>query len=301
MLFDRVEVRETTATLFADNESFGQFYLGLPAPSGNPPVVDAGDDHLVSFGETVILDGSASFDPDGGALTFSWALVATEPVIQVAPPLTTSILAIPGVVFREPVVLTGAETPTASFSAPESVETFTARLTVVDVEGNSETDEALVTVLENKNRAVFVSDTLGSDTNRTGTMERPFKSVQAAVDFASISSTKPLSRCTFESCDVYVEEGLYADIFPVQVRAGVSLYGGFVSDTIWTRTASAPTTITNTTFNTLSGGDLFLGDVVTLQVAGVAAATVIDGFEIVAGEPGETLSTVWVATPPPSR
>ena len=35
-----------------------------------PPIADAGDDQLVEFGTTVILDGSNSNDPDGSIDSF---------------------------------------------------------------------------------------------------------------------------------------------------------------------------------------------------------------------------------------
>ena len=46
--------------------------------SNLPPVSDAGPDRTAAppFPKTVILDGSASFDPDGDPLTFRWALLS---------------------------------------------------------------------------------------------------------------------------------------------------------------------------------------------------------------------------------
>ncbi|MCC5867740.1 MAG: VCBS repeat-containing protein [Gammaproteobacteria bacterium] len=45
-------------------------------PQNTPPVADAGPDQTVSPGTEVILDGSASSDTDGDALTFGWLLEA---------------------------------------------------------------------------------------------------------------------------------------------------------------------------------------------------------------------------------
>jgi RHS repeat-associated protein len=47
---------------------------GFPIGDNTAPVADAGPDQTVTVGETVALDGSGSFDPDGDALTFSWSL-----------------------------------------------------------------------------------------------------------------------------------------------------------------------------------------------------------------------------------
>jgi len=41
------------------------------------PVANAGPDQGVTLGDTVQLDGSGSFDPDGDSLTFSWSLTVT--------------------------------------------------------------------------------------------------------------------------------------------------------------------------------------------------------------------------------
>ena len=45
-------------------------------PPNVPPVADAGQNQSVLEGDTVQLDGSASRDPDGGALIFLWELVS---------------------------------------------------------------------------------------------------------------------------------------------------------------------------------------------------------------------------------
>ena len=43
-----------------------------------PPVADAGPDQAVTTGESVMLDGSGSFDADGDMLTYSWTLQAPD-------------------------------------------------------------------------------------------------------------------------------------------------------------------------------------------------------------------------------
>ncbi|MDX1510098.1 MAG: PKD domain-containing protein [Nitriliruptorales bacterium] len=44
-----------------------------PADPNAPPLADAGGPYLVAVGDTVLLDGSASTDPEGAALTFAWS------------------------------------------------------------------------------------------------------------------------------------------------------------------------------------------------------------------------------------
>jgi predicted GH43/DUF377 family glycosyl hydrolase len=43
-------------------------------PGSSPPVADAGDDQTVNEGDMVILDGSSSYDPQGGVISYGWDL-----------------------------------------------------------------------------------------------------------------------------------------------------------------------------------------------------------------------------------
>lgn len=49
------------------------FRHGFESPN-QPPVADAGDNHSVSVGTPLVIDGSASFDPDGDPLEFAWRI-----------------------------------------------------------------------------------------------------------------------------------------------------------------------------------------------------------------------------------
>ena len=48
-----------------------------------PPVADAGEDKTVDVDEEVCLDGSGSYDPDGGPVTYSWAIISKPDGSQV--------------------------------------------------------------------------------------------------------------------------------------------------------------------------------------------------------------------------
>lgn len=96
---------------------------GCIPPPNQQPVANAGADQTVAFGASVTLNGAGSSDPDGDTLTFSWTQTA-------------------GTV----VALSGANTSTASFTAPSNAETLTFQLAVDDGNGGTNTDSTNVTV-----------------------------------------------------------------------------------------------------------------------------------------------------------
>jgi len=51
----------------------------VPIVANAPPVADAGKDLRVETGKPVMLDGSASFDPNGDRLTFAWRVLSVPP------------------------------------------------------------------------------------------------------------------------------------------------------------------------------------------------------------------------------
>jgi len=92
-----------------------------------PPVADAGPDRVDRAGVTVTLDGSASGDADGGALTFTWRTLDAD-----GAPATQ--------------LLGGAASPTPTF-APTDAGVYRFELVVTDAQGHSSrADVVTVTV-----------------------------------------------------------------------------------------------------------------------------------------------------------
>lgn len=87
------------------------------------PVADAGSDQTAAAGASVTLDGSGSSDPDGDTLTYSWEQYAGETV-----------------------TLSGTNTASASFTAPDERDVLQFRLTVTDSSGLSNSDTVSVSV-----------------------------------------------------------------------------------------------------------------------------------------------------------
>jgi len=90
------------------------------------PTASAGPDQVVNEGEMVTLDGSASADPDGDSLSFSWS--------QTAGPAVT---------------LSGSNTMHPSFTAPQvgpGNALLTFQLTVSDGRGGTGSDSVNITV-----------------------------------------------------------------------------------------------------------------------------------------------------------
>ena len=75
----------------------------------NAPVSDAGLDQIVQMGELVTLNGSNSYDPDGGEITFDWST-------------------------SENISLSSTTEEGLTFTAPNNLDTLIINLSVTDSE-----------------------------------------------------------------------------------------------------------------------------------------------------------------------
>ena len=92
------------------------------------PTAEAGPAQTVSPGTSVTLDGSGSTDTeDDTALTYAWALTASDPTATLAD-------------------LSGITTTAPTFTAPTTAGTLTFTLTVTDGGDNTHTDTVIITV-----------------------------------------------------------------------------------------------------------------------------------------------------------
>ena len=106
-------------------------------PVNQPPIANAGPDQTVTPGTAITLNGSASSDPDGDALTFAWTLMS-KPAGSAA-------------------ALTGSTTVTPHFTA-DIAGVYVIRLVVNDGSASSAPDQVSVTATAPVNHAPIAAN-----------------------------------------------------------------------------------------------------------------------------------------------
>jgi alpha-tubulin suppressor-like RCC1 family protein len=247
---------------------------------------DAGPDQFVSFEDPVTLDGSNSTTVVPGGLTYDWYCLQgcgdlCRVVENYVGPIPFSARIVQDIPQRdEDPPINSGDGPIAwpgsgvspGFDAPTRVGSIVLQLRVTDGYGEFATDEVAVTVFEDANHAVFVSQ--AGDNSFPGTMEQPVADLTTAVEHASnfrqcantgaacVTNADCSGFCV--AADIYVQEGEYTAAETVNIRNHMSLYGGFATD--WTRTSAIS--------SRLEGG------ATALSVVGVLHETIIDGLHI---------------------
>lgn len=112
-----------------DTNNVDDIFLFDRGVINTPPVANAGNDANVILGNTVTLDGSGSFDPDGDPLTiYQWQVVSTPANSNLGSWTTNEI---------------------NPFFAPDSSGVFVLSLTVSDGLATSSADEVFINVSDN--------------------------------------------------------------------------------------------------------------------------------------------------------
>lgn len=176
-------------------------------PSGPDPVADAGPDQEAGLGESVVLDGTASADPLGEVLSFSWTQTS-GPVVTAAPFDATSA------------------TPT--FTAPAAPATLAFEL-IVNAGGRTSAPDAVTVDVVDPNMNLFFVSGSGNDAN-PGTQAEPVATIQHALAQAS-GVPAP--------AEIRVAAGNYAG--PVTIGFPVAVLGGF-DPVSWARDPAASAT-----------------------------------------------------------
>ena len=147
--------------MLSDTDEVVVVVTSEPAPpaENRPPTANAGPDRDVIAGDTVELDGSASFDPDGDPLGYAWAFIS-RPAGSAA-------------------ALVGGDTVAPSFVADAEGE-YVVRLTVSDGELEDTTLVGISASPYVPSGTVFVAP--GGDDDERGTQERPLRTLARAME-----------------------------------------------------------------------------------------------------------------------
>ena len=127
--------------------------------AGALPVANAGAGQTVAVGATVMLDGSASFDPGGHPLTYQWSQTGGGPV-----------------------ALSSATAVQPTFTAPGSAATLTFQLVVSDGSNSSTPADVTVSVTSGTSVDLALSATATASSQDTSTGQTAAKAIDGVVD-----------------------------------------------------------------------------------------------------------------------
>jgi LmbE family N-acetylglucosaminyl deacetylase len=137
------------------------------SPAGTPPVANAGADQTVGAGVTVTLDGSGSFDPGGGSLSYLWTQTGGTAVT-----LSSSAVVQP------------------TFTAP-SAGTLAFQLVVSDATNSSSPAEVTITVTGSSPADLALTAVATASSQDTSTGQTAAKAIDGVIGgYPGVSSAE---------------------------------------------------------------------------------------------------------------
>ncbi|MFC1610386.1 PKD domain-containing protein, partial [Myxococcota bacterium] len=160
VFFDTVLIFELTVNDGLVSSTVDQVDITVLNSANEPPIADAGADASVGEQELVQLDGSASSDPNGDAITYIWAQTAGPPVTLDDPGAITPNFTSPTVLVDEPLTFSLVVSDAA---APSNADTVT--ITVNNTINEAPTADAGVDQQADLDTSVTLDGAGSSDPN----------------------------------------------------------------------------------------------------------------------------------------
>lgn len=196
------------------------------------PIADAGDDQDGVLGATFSLDGSESYDPAGGTLSYAWSMVT-------APTGSTA-------------AISGATTSSGTF-APDKAGLYIASLIVNNGTADSEPDTALIRVsstttespVANAGDDATVSDCMATTLDGSGTYD---PNTEDALTYLWSIQTKPSTSGATDDSSFSDRTAVSPTFFPDVAGTYVLSLTAFDGDS-WATPDTVTITATERTFN----------------------------------------------------